>query len=177
MDQLAKRTDLAPKRAQTGLERLRSRLREVDPLHDIDTDALRRFETSRALWRQIREDQGLSQSDVAALMRTSQSVVSELESGNADPRLSTVRRYLAALRRLMVIQPCLPGQPDVVEQVMISGQLFRRSLNQGQYKVTSDAAVFELIVNRQLVQRFDLNAVYSSSPPTIPMPPRELTSA
>lgn len=177
MYELAKRTDPALQRAQTGLERLRGRLREVDPLHDVDTEALRRFETSRAAWRKIREDRGLSQSDVAALMRTSQSVVSELESGNADPRLSTVRRYLAALRRCMIIQPCLPGQPDVVEQVTFFGEIVRCTLNQGQHKVTSDAATLEIIVNQQLVERFNQHAIYSSSStPTIAMH-RELTSA
>jgi ribosome-binding protein aMBF1 (putative translation factor) len=40
---------------------------------------------------------GLSQTQVAARMRTSQSAVARLESGDADVRLSTLERYAAAL--------------------------------------------------------------------------------
>jgi predicted transcriptional regulator len=40
---------------------------------------------------------GLSQTEVAARMHTSQSAVARLESGDADVRLSTLERYAAAL--------------------------------------------------------------------------------
>jgi len=40
---------------------------------------------------------GLSQTEVAARMGTSQSAVARLESGEADLRLSTLERYAAAL--------------------------------------------------------------------------------
>jgi transcriptional regulator with XRE-family HTH domain len=40
---------------------------------------------------------GLSQTEVAARMRTSQSAVARIESGDADVRLSTLERYAAAL--------------------------------------------------------------------------------
>jgi ribosome-binding protein aMBF1 (putative translation factor) len=40
---------------------------------------------------------GLSQTEVAARMGTSQSAVARLESGDADVRLSTLERYAAAL--------------------------------------------------------------------------------
>jgi predicted transcriptional regulator len=40
---------------------------------------------------------GLSQTEVAARMQTSQSAVARLESGDADIRLSTLERYAAAL--------------------------------------------------------------------------------
>jgi transcriptional regulator with XRE-family HTH domain len=40
---------------------------------------------------------GLSQTEVAARMGTSQSAVARLESGGADARLSTLERYAAAL--------------------------------------------------------------------------------
>jgi predicted transcriptional regulator len=40
---------------------------------------------------------GLSQTEVAARMGTSQSAVARLESGEADFRLSTLERYVAAL--------------------------------------------------------------------------------
>jgi len=44
-----------------------------------------------------RVQMGLSQTEVAARMGTSQSAVARLESGDADIRLSTLDRYVAAL--------------------------------------------------------------------------------
>ncbi|MFN2555256.1 MAG: helix-turn-helix domain-containing protein [Nitriliruptorales bacterium] len=44
-----------------------------------------------------RQEQGLSQTVVAARMGTSQSVVARLESGDNDVRLSTLERYATAL--------------------------------------------------------------------------------
>ena len=44
-----------------------------------------------------RTEIGLSQTEVAARMGTSQSAVARLESGDADVRLSTIERYVAAL--------------------------------------------------------------------------------
>lgn len=44
-----------------------------------------------------RESLGLSQTQVAARMGTSQSSVARLEAGEADARLSTVERFAAAL--------------------------------------------------------------------------------
>ena len=44
-----------------------------------------------------RRELGLSQTEVAARMGTSQSAVARLESGDADVRLSTLERYAAAL--------------------------------------------------------------------------------
>ena len=44
-----------------------------------------------------RQALGLSQTEVAARMGTSQSAVARLESGDADVRLSTLERYAAAL--------------------------------------------------------------------------------
>jgi predicted transcriptional regulator len=40
---------------------------------------------------------GLSQTEVAARMRTSQSALARLESGRSDARMSTVARYAEAL--------------------------------------------------------------------------------
>jgi transcriptional regulator with XRE-family HTH domain len=40
---------------------------------------------------------GMSQTDVAARMGTSQSTVARLEGGEADVRLSTLQRYAAAV--------------------------------------------------------------------------------
>lgn len=40
---------------------------------------------------------GLSQTEIAARMRTSQSAVARLEAGDADIRMSTLERYAAAV--------------------------------------------------------------------------------
>jgi transcriptional regulator with XRE-family HTH domain len=63
--------------------------------------ALRRMsEERRALVRELaaqRQLAGLSQTEVAARMGTSQSAVARLESGEADARASTLERYAAAI--------------------------------------------------------------------------------
>lgn len=56
----------------------------------------------RALTRNLVEQRvalGLTQTEVAARMGTSQSAVARLESGEADVRVSTLERYAAALDR------------------------------------------------------------------------------
>lgn len=45
----------------------------------------------------LRRSRGLSQTEVAARMGTSQSALARLESGQADLRLSTLARYARAL--------------------------------------------------------------------------------
>jgi predicted transcriptional regulator len=65
-----------------GLEGVRARRREL-----ID-------ELVRA-----RRESGLSQTELAARMGTSQSAVARLETGDLDARLSTLERYAAALGR------------------------------------------------------------------------------
>jgi len=47
---------------------------------------------------------GLSQTEVAARMGTSQSAVARIESGDADVRLSTLERYAAALGRRLDVR-------------------------------------------------------------------------
>lgn len=63
--------------------------------------ALRRMATERGeLVRGLaaqRQAAGLSQTEVAARMGTSQSAVARLESGAADVRASTLERYAAAI--------------------------------------------------------------------------------
>jgi predicted transcriptional regulator len=63
--------------------------------------ALRRMADSRAdLMHDLaarREAVGLTQTEVAALMGTSQSAVARLEAGTADLRASTLERYAAAV--------------------------------------------------------------------------------
>jgi ribosome-binding protein aMBF1 (putative translation factor) len=57
--------------------------------------AERRVLTTALVSRRV--ELGLSQTEVAARMGTSQSAVARLESGDADIRLSTLERYAAAL--------------------------------------------------------------------------------
>ncbi|MFM7694217.1 MAG: helix-turn-helix domain-containing protein [Actinomycetota bacterium] len=45
----------------------------------------------------IRRERGLSQTQVAAAMGTSQSAVAKLERGESDPRISTVARFAHAV--------------------------------------------------------------------------------
>ena len=63
--------------------------------------ALRRMAAERAgLLRELaaqRQTAGLSQTEVAARMGTSQSAVARLESGAVDVRASTLERYAAAV--------------------------------------------------------------------------------
>ena len=63
--------------------------------------ALRRMAAERAgLVRELvgqRQAAGLSQTEVAARMGTSQSAVARLEAGTADVRTSTLERYAAAV--------------------------------------------------------------------------------
>jgi hypothetical protein len=63
--------------------------------------ALRRMSRDRGrLMRELaqrRQQAGLSQTEVAARMGTSQSAVARLEAGAADVRASTLERYAAAL--------------------------------------------------------------------------------
>ncbi len=47
---------------------------------------------------------GLTQTEVAARMGTSQSAVARLESGDADVRISTLERYAAALERSLELR-------------------------------------------------------------------------
>src|SRR5271165_647420 len=63
--------------------------------------ALRRMSQDRGrMMKELaarRQDAGLSQTEIAARMGTSQSAVARLESGEADVRTSTLERYAAAL--------------------------------------------------------------------------------
>jgi predicted transcriptional regulator len=61
----------------------------------------------RALGEELvarRHELGLSQTEVAARMGTSQSAVARLEAGQADVRLSTLERYAAALGSLVIMK-------------------------------------------------------------------------
>jgi ribosome-binding protein aMBF1 (putative translation factor) len=74
--------------------------REMALRRQADAQAARMAEDRGRLVRELagqRQAAGLSQTEVAARMGTSQSAVARLESGDADIRLSTLERYAAAL--------------------------------------------------------------------------------
>jgi transcriptional regulator with XRE-family HTH domain len=58
-----------------------------------------------------RKERGLSQTEIAAEMGTSQSAVARLERGDVDARLSTLERYAAALGRTVDYQ-LRKGEPS-----------------------------------------------------------------
>jgi transcriptional regulator with XRE-family HTH domain len=57
----------------------------------------------------LRKEQGLSQSDVAAEMETSQSVVSAFEQAVNDARFSTVQRYARAVGAHLQFMSAIDG--------------------------------------------------------------------
>ena len=58
-----------------------------------------------------RRSAGLSQTEVAARMGTSQSAVARLETGDADVRVSTLERYAAAIGSQLAWHTQQEGQP------------------------------------------------------------------
>ena len=74
--------------------------REMALRRRADEQAARMAEERGRLVRELagqRQAAGLSQTEVAARMGTSQSAVARLESGTADLRASTLERYAAAV--------------------------------------------------------------------------------
>ena len=74
--------------------------REMASRRRADEQAARMAEDRGRLVRELAEQRqaaGLSQTEVAARMGTSQSAVARLESGTADMRASTLERYAAAV--------------------------------------------------------------------------------
>jgi len=71
--------------------------RRHDPVFPGFREAAARRRALADALAEKRGELGLSQTEVAARMGTSQSAVARLESGDADVRLSTLERYAAAL--------------------------------------------------------------------------------
>ena len=71
------------------------RTRRKPDFPDLVAEAQRRRELARYLAEE-RQARGLTQTVVAARMRTAASVISKLESGG-DVKLSTIQRYCAVL--------------------------------------------------------------------------------
>jgi len=82
-------------------------------LRRADEQAARMAEDRGRLVRELAEQRqavGLSQTEVAARMGTSQSAVARLESGTADVRASTLERYAAAVGGRITWKLNRPGE-------------------------------------------------------------------
>ncbi len=78
-----------------------------------DERAARMAEDRARLVRELAEQRqaaGLSQTEIAARMGTSQSAVARLESGTADVRASTLERYAAAVGSQITWKLNRPGE-------------------------------------------------------------------
>ena len=87
--------------------------REMAQRRAADEQAARMAEDRGRLVRELAEQRqaaGLSQTEVAARMRTSQSAVARLESGVMDVRASTLERYAAAVGGQITWTLSRPGE-------------------------------------------------------------------
>ena len=87
--------------------------REMAQRRSADEQAARMAEERGRLVRELagrRQAAGLSQTEVAARMGTSQSAVARLESGTADVRASTLERYAAAVGGELTWRLSNPGE-------------------------------------------------------------------
>jgi ribosome-binding protein aMBF1 (putative translation factor) len=87
--------------------------REMALRRTADAQAARMAEDRGRLVRELAEQRqaaGLSQTEVAARMGTSQSAVARLESGAADVRASTLERYAAAVGSQITWKLNRPGE-------------------------------------------------------------------
>jgi ribosome-binding protein aMBF1 (putative translation factor) len=88
--------------------------REMALRRSADAQAARMAGERGRLVRELAEQRqaaGLSQTEVAARMGTSQSAVARLESGTADVRASTLERYAAAVGSEITWKLNHPGDP------------------------------------------------------------------
>src|SRR5689334_15377351 len=88
--------------------------REMALRRSADAQAARVAGERGRLVRELAEQRqaaGLSQTEVAARMGTSQSAVARLESGTADVRASTLERYAAAVGSEITWKLNRPGDP------------------------------------------------------------------
>ena len=87
--------------------------REMALRRSADAQAARMAEDRSRLVRELAEQRqaaGLSQTEVAARMGTSQSAVARLESGTADVRATTLERYAAAVGSQITWKLNRPGE-------------------------------------------------------------------
>jgi ribosome-binding protein aMBF1 (putative translation factor) len=87
--------------------------REMAMRQMADEQAARMAQDRARLVRELaghRQAAGLSQTEIAARMGTSQSAVARLESGTADVRASTLERYAAAVGGQITWKLNAPGE-------------------------------------------------------------------
>jgi ribosome-binding protein aMBF1 (putative translation factor) len=87
--------------------------REMALRRAADEQAARMAEDRGRLVRELAEQRqaaGLSQTEIAARMGTSQSAVARLESGSVDVRASTLERYAAAVGGQITWKLNRPGE-------------------------------------------------------------------
>ncbi|WP_211247767.1 helix-turn-helix domain-containing protein [Cryptosporangium arvum] len=86
---------------------------ELPRLPGFREAALRRRRETVSALADHRRAAGLSQTEIAARMGTSQSTVARLEAGDVDPRMSTLERYAEALggRLDVALRFDAPGLP------------------------------------------------------------------
>ena len=87
--------------------------REMALRRSADAQAARMAEDRGRLVRELAEQRqaaGLSQTEVAARMGTSQSAVARLEAGTGDVRASTLERYAAAVGSQITWKVNRPGE-------------------------------------------------------------------
>jgi transcriptional regulator with XRE-family HTH domain len=92
-------------------QRARSPFPGFDRLGEVVEDQAELLAALAARRRRL----GLSQTEVAARMGTSQSAVARLEAGEADVRLSTLGRYASALDQPLAWLLCEPGAAPAAE--------------------------------------------------------------
>jgi ribosome-binding protein aMBF1 (putative translation factor) len=88
--------------------------REMALRRSADAQAARMAGERGRLVRELAEQRqaaGLSQTEIAARMGTSQSAVARLESGTVDVRASTLERYAAAVGSEITWKLNRPGEP------------------------------------------------------------------
>lgn len=65
----------------------------------------------------LREQAGLTQSQVAARMGTTQPVIARLEAGGRDPRLSTIERYARTIGADLEVRVAEPASPRTIARL------------------------------------------------------------
>lgn len=80
----------------------------ADPAVAAATEDAEHRSLLRAILVAQRKATHLTQKDVARLMQTTQSSVSELENGAVDPHLSTLQRYARAVGARVVVRVSMP---------------------------------------------------------------------
>lgn len=94
--------ELLAKRSPESLARIEERVDEL---------------RSSIVLSQLREELNISQTELASLMGVKQPTLAKIEQPGNDPRLSTLKRYVAALGGELTIDITLPTGKRVAFQI------------------------------------------------------------